>query len=175
MLLGLLFWYCEIQDFHTFLGLRHPEPHQGFALDLSGTYNVPRPPAMLINDLRSLHILSKTRLSITHLLERGFLSVFCRGEEKFVDTSSVRKLHPSTHRKSDTSLNEKNPIHGRETAMIWKFHAQNFQTYSTLGFAKWPRTTKIMLVLFPVLKNPYYMTNSYRPGLKKFDWFKAGL
>ena len=21
----------------------------------------------------------------------------------------------------------------------------------------------------------YYMTNSYRPGLKKFDWFKAGL
>ena len=21
----------------------------------------------------------------------------------------------------------------------------------------------------------YYMTNPYRPGLKKFDWFKAGL
>ena len=21
----------------------------------------------------------------------------------------------------------------------------------------------------------YYMTSSYRPGLKKFDWFKAGL
>ena len=21
----------------------------------------------------------------------------------------------------------------------------------------------------------YYMTNSYRPGLKKFDWFKADL
>ena len=21
----------------------------------------------------------------------------------------------------------------------------------------------------------YYMTNSYRPGIKKFDWFKAGL
>ena len=24
-------------------------------------------------------------------------------------------------------------------------------------------------------KSPYYMTNSYRPGIKKFDWFKAGL
>ena len=21
----------------------------------------------------------------------------------------------------------------------------------------------------------YYITNSYRPGIKKFDWFKAGL
>ena len=24
-------------------------------------------------------------------------------------------------------------------------------------------------------KSVYYMTNSYRSGLKKFDWFKAGL
>ena len=23
--------------------------------------------------------------------------------------------------------------------------------------------------------NNYYMTNLYRPGVKKFDWFKAGL
>ena len=98
--LGLLFWYCEIQDFHTFLGLCHLDPHQGSALDLSGAYRVPRPTAMLSNDLRSLHILSKTRLSIPHLLGGG-LGVFCRGRRKFFDTSSAGKLHPPTH---DTSL-----------------------------------------------------------------------
>ena len=26
-----------------------------------------------------------------------------------------------------------------------------------------------------LINSNYYMTNSYRPGLKKFDWFKAGL
>ena len=26
-----------------------------------------------------------------------------------------------------------------------------------------------------VNKHFYYMTNSYRPDIKKFDWFKAGL
>ena len=26
-----------------------------------------------------------------------------------------------------------------------------------------------------LINNNYYMTNSYRPGIKKFDWFKAGL
>ena len=24
-------------------------------------------------------------------------------------------------------------------------------------------------------REDYYMTNSYRPGIKKFEWFKAGL
>ena len=86
MLLGPLFWYCEIQDFHTFLGLRHLDPHQGSALDLSGAYSVPRPPAMLSNDLRSLHILSKTRLSIPHLLGWGGAIFKCilLGEENFL-------------------------------------------------------------------------------------------
>ena len=85
MLLEPLFWYCEIQGFHTFLGLRSLDPHQGSARDLSGAYNVPRPPAMLSNDLRSLHILSKTRLSIPHLLGGDkILSVFCRGGEIFL-------------------------------------------------------------------------------------------
>ena len=86
MLPGPLFWYCEIQGFHTVLGLRRLEPHQGSALDLSGAYNVPKPPVMLSNDLQSLHILSKTQLSIPHLLGGGgkILSVFCRGEENFL-------------------------------------------------------------------------------------------
>ena len=80
MLLGPLFWYCEIQGFHTFLGLRRLDPHQGSALDLSGACNVPRPPAMLSNDR-----ISKTRLSIPHLLGGvKILSAFCRGEENFL-------------------------------------------------------------------------------------------
>ena len=29
--------------------------------------------------------------------------------------------------------------------------------------------------LFVLCFIPYYMTNSYRPGIKKFDWFKASL
>ena len=87
VLLGPLFWYCEIQGFHTFLGLRRLDPHRGSALDLSGAYNVPRPPAMLSNDLRSLHILSKTRLSIPHLLGGGgqnFKCILQGGEENFL-------------------------------------------------------------------------------------------
>ena len=88
-----------------FLGLRRLDPHQGSALDLSGAYNIPRPPAMLSNDLRSLHILSKTRLSIPHLLGGGkILSVFCRGEENFLTLSLQENYIPPTHRKNDTSL-----------------------------------------------------------------------
>ena len=112
MLLGPLFWYCEIQGFHTFLGFRLLDPHQCSALDLSGAYNVPRPPAMLSNDLRSLHILSKTRLSIPHLLGgRKILSVFCRGKENFLTLPLQENYipppthtHTHTHRKNDTSL-----------------------------------------------------------------------
>ena len=102
MLLGPLFWYCETQGFHTFLGLRRLDPHQGSALDLSGAYNIPRPPAMLSNDLRSLHILSKTRLSIPHLLGGGkILSVFCRGGgENFLTLSLQENYIPPTHRKN---------------------------------------------------------------------------
>ena len=103
VLLVPLFWYCEIQDFHMFLGLRHLEPH-----------SVPRPPAMLSNDLRSLNILSKTRLSIPHLRGRGggnFLGVFCRGEENLLTLALQENYIPlpsHTHRKNDTtSLMEK--------------------------------------------------------------------
>ena len=108
MLLGPLFWYCEIQGFHTFLGLRRLDPYQGPALHLSGAYNVPRPPAMLSNDLRSLHILSKTRLSIPHLLGGGgnFKCILQgRGEENFL-TLPLKEIYipPPTHRKNDTSL-----------------------------------------------------------------------
>ena len=108
MLLGPLFWYCEIQGLHTFLGLRRLDPHQGSARDLSGAYNVPRPPAMLSNDLWSLHILSKTRPSIPHLLGGGgggkILSVFCRGEETFLTLPLQENYIPPTHRKNGTSL-----------------------------------------------------------------------
>ena len=108
MLLGSLFWYCEIQGFHTFLGLRRLDPHQGSALDLSGAYNVPRPPVMLSNDLRSLHILSKTRLSIPHLLGGGegqnFKCVLQGGEENFLTLPLQENYIPPTHRKNDTSL-----------------------------------------------------------------------
>ena len=67
------------------LGLSRLDPHQGSALDLSGAYNIPRPQAMLSNDLQSLHILSKTRLNIPHLLGGGgkILGVFCRGKKIF--------------------------------------------------------------------------------------------
>ena len=37
------------------------------------------------------------------------------------------------------------------------------------------RQTSTSLNLKPCNIKIYYMTNSYRPGLKKFDWFKAGL
>ena len=105
MLLGPLFWYCEIQGFHTFLGLRRLDPHQGSALDLSGAYNVPRPPAMLSNDLRSLHILSKTRLNILHLLGGGQnFKCILQGEENFLTLPLQENYIPPTHRKNDTSL-----------------------------------------------------------------------
>ena len=62
---------------------------------------------MLSNDLWSLHILSKTRLSIPHLLGgpggRNFKCIL-QGGRKFFDTASARKLHPPTHRKNYTSL-----------------------------------------------------------------------
>ena len=105
VLLGPLFWYREIQGFHTFLGLHCLDPHQGSALDLSGAYNVPRPPAMLSNNLWSLHILSKRRLSIPHHLGGGQnFKCILQGGRKFFDTTSAGKLHPPTHRKNDSSL-----------------------------------------------------------------------
>ena len=53
---------------------------------------------MLSNDLWSLHIPSKTRLSIPDLLGGGaiFKVYFAGGGENF-DTSSEGKLHPPTH------------------------------------------------------------------------------
>ena len=111
MLLGPLFWYCEIQGFHTFLGLRRLNPHQGSAPDLSGAYNVPRPPAVLSNDLRLLHILSKTRLSIPHLLGGGGakFKVYSAGEENFLTLPLQENYippppHTHTHGNNDTSL-----------------------------------------------------------------------
>ena len=116
MLFGPLFWYCEIQSFHTFLRLRHLDPHQGSALDLSGAYNVPSPPAMPSNDLRSLHILSKTRLSIPHLLGGQNFTCILQGEENFLTLPLQENYtppppppththtHTHTHRKNDTSL-----------------------------------------------------------------------
>ena len=62
---------------------------------------------MFSNDLRSLHILSKTRLSIPHLEggEGNFLSVFCMGEEDFLTpTLQEDYISPNTE-KNDMSLN----------------------------------------------------------------------
>ena len=53
----------------------------------AGPQSIPRPPAMFSNDLRSLHIVSKTRLSIPHLLEGGGGAIFkcmLQGEEDFL-------------------------------------------------------------------------------------------
>ena len=33
----------------------------------------------------------------------------------------------------------------------------------------------LLLFIYCLYISHYYMTNSYRPGIKKFDWFKAGL
>ena len=95
-----------------FLGLRRLDPHQGSALDLSGAYNIPRPPAMLSNGLRSLHILSKTRLSISHLLGGGgggqnFKCILQGGGRKFLTLSLQENYILPTHRKNDTSLRYK--------------------------------------------------------------------
>ena len=101
VLLEPFFLYCEIQDFHTFLGLRNLDPPPWTCW---GAYSIPRPPAVFSNDLRSLHIVSKTRLSTPHLLGGNFLSVFCRGGRRFFYTNSSGKLHPPTHtEKNDTS------------------------------------------------------------------------
>ena len=39
-------------------------------------------------------------------------------------------------------------------------------------------TSRYLLIMYTTLFTyvaRYYMTNSYRPGIKNFDWFKAGL
>ena len=61
---------------------------------------------MLSNDLRSLHILSKTRLSIPHLLGGGqnFKCILQGGEENFLTLSLQENYIPPTHGKNDTSL-----------------------------------------------------------------------
>ena len=65
-------------------------------------------PAVFSNNPRSLHILSKTRLSLPHFLGVGGLQLIkcmLQGGRTFFDTSSVGKLHPpAVHRKNDTPL-----------------------------------------------------------------------
>ena len=67
---------------------------KGSALDLSGAYSVPRPPAMLSNDLQSLHILSKTRLSIPHLWGGNFFRCVLQGEENFLSLALQENYIP---------------------------------------------------------------------------------
>ena len=54
----------------------------------------------------SLHTVSKTRLSIPHLLGSGeqFLSVFCREEEDFLTLALQENYISPNNRKNDTSL-----------------------------------------------------------------------
>ena len=132
MLLGPLFWYCEMQGFHTFLGLRRLDPHQGSALDLSGAYNVPRPPAMLSNELRSLHILSKTRLSIPHLLRGGGANFKCilQGGENFFTLPLQENYIPPTHRKNDTSLATDDMLIDSYTKSLVKKRKNNSSTWN---------------------------------------------
>ena len=62
----------------------------------AGAYSVARPPAVFSNDLRSLHIVSKARLSIPHLLGGGgIFKCILHGGRRFFDTISAGKLHPS--------------------------------------------------------------------------------
>ena len=49
-------------------------------------------------------------------------------------------------------------------ASLWKLISKE-HTVVIMGFENW----------VSVKKQLYYLTNSYRPGLKQFDWFKAGL
>ena len=64
---------------------------------------------MLSNDLRSLNILSKTRLSIPHLRGGGggggqFFRCILQGEETFLTLALQENYISPTHRKNDTSL-----------------------------------------------------------------------
>ena len=85
---------------------------------------------MLSNDLRSLHILSKTRLSIPHLLGGGgqnFKCVLQGGEENFLTLPLQENYIPPTHRKNDTSLSRMVPKYSnfsRELCLI-KFYSRN--------------------------------------------------
>ena len=47
-----------------------------------------------------------------------------------------------------------------------KGSSDTFKTYENI---------MLLLTELEVYTRNYYMTNSYKPGLKKFDWFKAGL
>ena len=35
--------------------------------------------------------------------------------------------------------------------------------------------SELQILSVSICNGIYYMTNLYRPGIKKFDWFKAGL
>ena len=62
---------------------------------------------MLSNDLQSLNILSKTRLSIPHLRGGGgnFLGVFCREEEIFLTLALQENYIPPHIEKMIRPLN----------------------------------------------------------------------
>ena len=42
------------------------------------------------------------------------------------------------------------------------------RSFLSIDVCKMPEIEKVSICI-------YYMTNSYRPDIKKFDWFKAGL
>ena len=53
---------------------------------------------------------------------------------------------------------------------IWDYHDELKTIFDNHPYGKkFSRKHKVYNIYV------YYMTNSYRPGLKKFDWFKAGL
>ena len=51
---------------------------------------------------------------------------------------------------------------------------QNFRQFS-VQLETWKLNVSFNHLIGQFYNISYYMTNSYRPGLKKFDWFKAGL
>ena len=55
------------------------------------------------------------------------------------------------------------------------FFKLHLSTYLTLHGDIWEMLTADDLFWSNCFLPIYYMTNSYRPGLKKFDWFQAGL
>ena len=79
-----------------------PPPHFNHLSLLPPPHPPPLPPLKILiihlalsNDLRSLNILSNTRLSIPHLGGGVNFYVYSAGGRKFFDTNSAGKLHPT--------------------------------------------------------------------------------
>ena len=81
-----------------------------------------------------------------------------------------------SQQKQETITKQKNPLRVKQGKRLVEYNHRKKQELRNLN-EQITKQDDIIERKPGELSNNYlyYMTNSYRPGLKKFDWFKAGL